>query len=60
MWVQVSQHNLAHHGDWYNCQIDVLDTAFVLDFVFSDTARRSWDNNAQQVITSAAASAILQ
>ncbi len=58
--LQVSQHNLAHHGDWYSCQFDVLDTAFVLDFVFSDTAKRSWDNNAQQVIKSAAASAILQ
>lgn len=51
----MSQHNLVHHGDWYSCQLDVLDTAFVLDFVFSDTAKRSWDNNAQQVITPAAA-----
>ncbi len=58
--LQVSQHNLVHHGDWYSCQFDVLETAFVLDFVFSDTAKRSWDNNAQQVIKYAAASAILQ
>lgn len=45
---KVSQHNLVHHGDWYSCQFDILETAFVLDFVFSDTAKRSWDNNAQQ------------
>lgn len=58
MWLQVSQHNLVHHGDWYSCQFDILETAFVLDFVFSDTAKRSWDNNAQQVIKLLAAAAI--
>lgn len=47
--VQVSQYNLAHHGDWWSCKLDVLNTAFVLDYVFSDSAKRSWDNNAQQV-----------
>ena len=50
----MSRHNLAHHGDWHSCQFDVLNTALVLDFVFSDSAKRSWDNNAQQVSISAA------
>ncbi|KAL3139315.1 hypothetical protein ABBQ38_003653 [Trebouxia sp. C0009 RCD-2024] len=45
---KVSQYSLAHHGDWWSCKLDVLDTAYVLDYVFSDSAKRSWDNNAQQ------------
>lgn len=47
--LQVSQHNLVHHGDWWSCTIDVLETAFVLDYVLSDSAKRAWDNNNQQV-----------
>lgn len=47
--MQVSQYSLAHHGDWWSCKLDVLNTAYVLDYVFSDAAKRSWDNNAQQV-----------
>ena len=47
----MSQYNLGHHGDWWSCKVDVLNTAYVLDYVFSDAAKRSWDNNAQQVGT---------
>ena len=57
--VQVSQHNLAHHGDWWACTIDVLETAFVLDYVLSDTAKKAWDNNNQQVGCSASRRVLL-
>lgn len=47
--MQVSQHNLANHGDWWSCSIHVSETAFVLDYVLSNTAKKAWDNNNQQV-----------
>ena len=50
--VQVSQYNMAHHGDWWSCKVNVMDSAYVLDYVFSDSAKRSWDNNKQQVTSS--------
>ena len=35
--------------DWWATELDVLPYAVVIDFVFSDSALRAWDNNGQQV-----------
>ncbi len=34
--------------DWWAAEVDVLPYGVVLDFVFSDSALRAWDNNGQQ------------
>ena len=34
--------------DWWSTPVEVLPYGVVLDFVFSDSALRAWDNNGQQ------------
>ncbi len=35
-------------GDWWSCKVDVLTTAAVLDFVFTNSDKSMWDNNGMQ------------
>lgn len=43
--MQKSRLRVPDHGEWWQGSLEVSATAEVLDFVFSDTDKRAWDNN---------------
>jgi hypothetical protein len=46
----VQRYGLKREGcEWWAAAVEVLPYALVLDFVLSDSAGHSWDNNDRQV-----------
>lgn len=44
LWVQRQKLKLGD-GEWWALEVEVPATAAVLDFVLSDSAQNTWDNN---------------
>ena len=43
--MQRAKLKVPDQGEWWSGKIDVPANAELLDFVFSDTEKRVWDNN---------------